>query len=66
MDNKVRDRHLLRITEQTLRLKTLETSNHDATDFHETAVWTLRAALQAAYKAGYQHADEDAERRLTE
>ena len=33
-------------------LETLETRRSDALDFHDTPVWTIRAALEAAYRAG--------------
>ncbi len=33
-------------------VETLETRNSDGADFHEVAVWALRAALQEAYAAG--------------
>ncbi len=35
-----------------LGVKTLETQNSDALDFHDLAVWTLKAALEAAFNAG--------------
>jgi hypothetical protein len=34
------------------RIQTLETRNSDALDFHDVAVWSIRAALEAAYAAG--------------
>ena len=37
-----------------LGVKTLETQNSDALDFHDLAVWTLRAALEASFNAGYK------------
>ncbi len=37
-----------------LGVKTLETQNSDALDFHDLAVWTLKAALEAAFNAGCQ------------
>lgn len=40
------------IAREHLRIDTLETRNHDGLDFHEVAVWSVRAALQAAYDAG--------------
>lgn len=40
------------IAREHLRIATLETRNHDRLDFHEVAVWSVRAALQAAYDAG--------------
>lgn len=33
-------------------IETLETQNSDRLDFHDVAVWAIRAALQAAYAAG--------------
>ena len=33
-------------------LETLETRHSDAFDFHNTAVWAIKAALEAAYRAG--------------
>lgn len=40
------------ITSQILKLETLDTRNSDELDFHELAVWQIKEALQAAYKAG--------------
>ena len=33
-------------------IETLETRNSDRLDFHDLAVWAIRAALEAAYAAG--------------
>ena len=33
-------------------IETLETQNSDRLDFHDVAVWAIRAALEAAYAAG--------------
>jgi len=41
-----------RIAKEVLGLETLDTRSSDALDFSEQAVWTLRAALEAAYAAG--------------
>jgi hypothetical protein len=41
-----------RIAKEVLGLDTLETRSSDALDFSDQAVWTLRAALEAAYAAG--------------
>ena len=41
-----------RIALEVLDLETLETRNSDSLDFSDKAVWTLKAALEAAYKAG--------------
>lgn len=44
---------LLRIARQHFpRLETLETQRSDSLDFHDAAVWSIRAALEAAYRAG--------------
>ncbi|MGI2027779.1 DUF6900 domain-containing protein [Endozoicomonas acroporae] len=37
---------------QILKLETLDTRNSGEFDFHELAVWQIKEALQAAYKAG--------------
>ena len=34
-------------------IETLETRNSDGLDFHDVAVWAIRAALEAAYTAGF-------------
>lgn len=33
-------------------VETLETRNSDSLDFHDVAVWSIRAALEAAFAAG--------------
>ena len=40
------------IAKKHLGIKTLETRNSDRLDFHDTAVWCIRDALEAAFKAG--------------
>ena len=40
------------IAKEILGLETLDTRNSDSLDFSEQAVWTLKAALEAAYAAG--------------
>lgn len=39
---------------RVLGIETLETRNSDSLDFHDLAVWTVRAALDAAYAAGQE------------
>jgi len=34
-------------------IETLETRNSDRLDFHDVAVWAIRAALNEAYAAGF-------------
>lgn len=40
------------IARKHLDLTTLETRQDDDKDFHELAVWSIKAALEAAYNAG--------------
>jgi hypothetical protein len=39
------------IARRLLRLETLETRNADRLDFHEVAVWEVKAALLEAFRA---------------
>lgn len=50
--NAARDALLLDIAQRHLFLETLETRNRDRLDFHDTAVWAIRSALEAAFEAG--------------
>ncbi len=43
---------LERIARAKLGIEALETRRSDELDFHEVAVWSIRAALEAAYEAG--------------
>jgi len=43
---------LEQIAREKLGIATLETQRSDSIDFHEVAVWQLRAALEAAFEAG--------------
>ena len=47
-----RDALILEIARRQFRLETLETRNRDRLDFHDVAVWALRAALEEAFEAG--------------
>jgi hypothetical protein len=40
------------IAQRHLNINTLETRASDRLDFHEVAVWQVKAALLAAYRAG--------------
>ena len=46
------DKLLTTIAREQLDIPTLECRNSDSLDFHDLAVWKLRAALDAAYLAG--------------
>ena len=43
---------LLEIAARHFHIETLETRNSDRLDFHDVAVWSIRAALEAAFAAG--------------
>jgi hypothetical protein len=49
-----RDTTLAEVAARHLHLETLETRNSDSLDFHDMAVWSIKAALEAARKAGRQ------------
>ncbi len=51
-----RDNTLNTIAREALGLETLETRNSDSLDFHDTAVWCIKEALERAYEAGRQSA----------
>ena len=40
------------IARDILRIETLEERKSDELDFYDRAVWTIEAALEAAYEAG--------------
>ena len=45
---------LTRIAQKHLGIETLETRMSDSLDFHDTAIWCIREALEAAFKAGVE------------
>ncbi len=51
-NQQTRESILERIANDKLRVPTLRTQRSDNLDFHEVAVWELRAALEAAFEAG--------------
>ena len=48
------DTILTLIAQKHLGLDTLETRHADNLDFNDTAVWCIRDALEAAFKAGIE------------
>lgn len=50
--NAARDALILAIARRQFRIETLETRNWDRLDFHDVAVWAIRAALEEAFEAG--------------
>ena len=55
------DSLLTEIARKYLGLETLLTRHSDRLDFHDTAVWCIRDALQAAFEAGAKHAASGAQ-----
>lgn len=49
-----KEQHIDQIAQKHLMIQTLETQNSDSSDFHDCAVWSIKAALEAAYEAGRQ------------
>ena len=47
---------LAAIAKEHLFIDTLETRRSDSLDFHDVAVWAVKAALQAAFDAGRKSA----------
>ena len=43
---------MLDIAKRYFLVETLDTRNSDGLDFHEAAIWSIRAALIDAYAAG--------------
>ena len=48
------DTILTLIAQKHLGIETLQPRNADSLDFHDTAVWCLKDALEAAFKAGVE------------
>jgi hypothetical protein len=42
------------IAQKHLGIDTLQTRHADSLDFHDTAVWCLKEALEAAFRAGVE------------
>ena len=53
-DTKTQDVNLVLslIASEHLFIDTLETQRSDSLDFHDVAVWNVRSALEAAFRAG--------------
>jgi hypothetical protein len=48
------DQVIARIAKEVMDIGTLETRNSDSLDFYDCGVWNIKAALEAAYKAGQE------------
>jgi hypothetical protein len=57
--NTASDALILEIARRRFLLETLETRNADSLDFHDVAVWAIRAALEDAFEAGRRARAED-------
>ena len=57
---------ILEIATRHFFVETLETRNSDQLDFHDVAVWAMRAALEDAFEAGRIAAAPDLHRIATE
>jgi len=49
-----RKNELESIAKEFLGIETLTAQNSDSLDFHEVSVWTIKAALEEAYRAGQE------------
>ncbi len=47
-----KDQQIAEIAARILTIETLERRWSDSLDFHDCAVWEIKAALEAAYEAG--------------
>jgi hypothetical protein len=52
MTDTAKTKAIERIAREHLRIQTLETQHSDRLDFYDLAVWSIKAALEAAYEAG--------------
>ena len=53
---------LAEIARQELSIDCLEERGSDNLDFHTVSVWNLEKALEAAFRAGIVHAQQNKER----
>jgi hypothetical protein len=50
---------IAQIAKHHLGVDTLETRRSDGLDFHDLAVWSIKAALIAAYEAGKKDSEKE-------
>ena len=53
------DELLAAIAKKKLYIDTLETRNSNSLDFHDVSVWSVKAALEDAYRAGLAAAKKE-------
>ena len=54
------EKAIARIALEHCRIETLEERRSDRLDFHDVSVWSLKAALEAAYLEGMKQAMKSA------
>lgn len=50
--NQATDETFTKLAKEFLQIETLETRNSDSLDFKDVSVWSVKAALEAAYSLG--------------
>jgi hypothetical protein len=58
MGNAQKNQVLEAIAKKHLRIDTLQTRDSDSADFHDLSIWSIEAALEAAFEAGQQSLDK--------
>jgi hypothetical protein len=53
------DRRLEALARRVLGIETLKKRNSDSLDFHDVAVWQVKAALEQAFALGYDDAVQE-------
>ncbi len=56
------DKIIFEIAQKHFFIETLETRNLDRLDFHDVSVWSMKAALEEAFKAGQEAAKKSKKR----
>ena len=56
--NKDVEQALSAIATNHLQIETLETRHSDSLDFHDVAVWSIKAALVEAFELGQQNSNK--------
>jgi hypothetical protein len=54
-----KDEIIVEIAKKYFNVETLEKRKMDRLDFHEVSVWSMKSALEAAYKAGQEQANKN-------
>lgn len=54
VEGMLKGQKILAIAKKHFSVKTLKTQNSDSLDFYDVAVWSIKTALEEAYKAGQE------------